>query len=111
MERVAGLQEGQVGTLLVGTPLEDTMQIVEAKVVAIVVGHIRLKEEDHQEVYLPLVLEEPLVAMVLALRTIIKVVNMEVLVQEGVRIQCQAIAISHTAGNEYVLLLRSRYNV
>lgn len=109
MERVEVL-EGRVGTLLVvGTPLEDTMRIVGAKVVAIVAGHIQHKGEDHQE--LPLVLEEPLVAMVLALQTIIKVVNMEVPVQEEVQIQCQAIAISHMAGNESVFLLLSRYNV
>lgn len=107
MERL--VLEGRVGTLPVGTPLEDTMRIVGAKVVAIVVGHIQLKGEDHQE--LPLVLEEPLVAMVLAIQTIIKVVNMEVPVQEEVQIQCQAIAISHMAGNECVLLLLIRYAV
>lgn len=103
MESLEVLLEGRVGTLPVGTLLEDTMRIVGAKVVAIVVGHIQLKGEDQQ--VLPLVLEEPLVAMVLALQTIIKVVNMEVPVQEEVQIQCQAIAISNMAGSECVLLL------
>lgn len=85
------------------------MRIVGAKAVAIVVGHIQLKGEDLRE--LPLVLEEPPVATVLALQTTIKVVNMEVPVQEEVQIQCQAIAISHMAGNEFVLLLISRFTV
>lgn len=104
MESLEVLLEGRVGTLPVGTLLEDTMRIAEAKVVAIVVGHIQLKGEDQQE--LPLVLEEPLVAMVLALLTIIKVVNMEVPVQEEVQTQCQVIAISSMVGNECVAIAK-----
>lgn len=103
MESLEVLLEGRVVTLLVGTLLEVIMRIAGAKVVVMVVGHIQLKGEDQQE--LPLVLEEPLVAMVSAIQTIIKVVNMEVPVQEEAQIQCQeTIAISHMAGNEYVYL-------
>lgn len=106
MGRVAVLGV-RVDTLLVGTPLEDTMQIVGPKVVALIVGHIQLKEEDHKVVYLHRVLEEHLVAMVLAHRTIPKVVSMEVLGQEEVQIHCQVIAISNLAGNKYMVLMLS----
>lgn len=83
------------------------MQIVGPKVVALIVGHIQLKEEDHKVVYLHRVLEEHLVAMVLAHRTFPKVVSMEVLGQEEVQIHCQAIAISNLAGNKYMVLILS----
>lgn len=83
------------------------MQIVGPKVVALIVGHIQLKEEDHKVVYLLRVLEEHLVAMVLAHRTIHKVVSMGVLVQEEVQIHCQVIAISNLAGNKYMVLMLS----
>lgn len=110
MGRVAVLGD-RVDTLLVGTPLEDIMQIAGPKVVALIVGHIQLKVEDNKVVYLHRVLEVHLVAMVLPHRTIHKVVSMEVPVQEEVQIHCQVIAISNLAGNKYmVLMLPGSYN-
>ena len=71
----------RVDILLMGTPLEDIMQIIEVKVVASILGHTQYKWEDHNVgTYIKFfVLGQE--HLVLTHLSILKTVSMDVLVQ------------------------------